>query len=74
VDNHGFWGDPVSNFFSFHGATSQDANERNLRVYEEYENTGAGSTTTARLYETKATAAVTYSQLWGTSGWENNGF
>ncbi|CZR68517.1 related to pectinesterase precursor [Phialocephala subalpina] len=28
-------------------------------TYEEYENTGAGSATTARLYETTATAAVT---------------
>lgn len=34
------------------------------RVFEEYENTGAGAATTARKYETIATAAVTSEQFW----------
>ena len=38
-------------------------------IFEEYSNSGAGSSTSARLYETKATAAVTKDTLWG-SGWE----
>lgn len=33
-------------------------------VLEEWNNSGAGSSTTARLYETVATAGVTKKQLW----------
>ncbi|KAH8668450.1 pectin lyase fold/virulence factor [Xylariales sp. PMI_506] len=33
-------------------------------IFEEYGNTGDGSSTSARVYETTATAAVTKSQLW----------
>ncbi|KAH8655848.1 pectin lyase fold/virulence factor [Xylariales sp. PMI_506] len=33
-------------------------------VFEEYENTGDGASTSARVYETTATAAVTKGQLW----------
>ncbi|KAF9891455.1 hypothetical protein FE257_003921 [Aspergillus nanangensis] len=39
-------------------------------IFMEYENTGAGSDTSARLYETAASAAVSKSQLWGgDAGW-----
>ncbi|KAJ4409681.1 hypothetical protein N0V82_009438 [Gnomoniopsis sp. IMI 355080] len=34
-------------------------------IFEEYGNSGAGSSTSARIYETVATAAVTKDQLWG---------
>ncbi|KAE9364128.1 carbohydrate esterase family 8 protein [Stipitochalara longipes BDJ] len=44
-------------------------------TFEEYDNTGAGSTTTARKYETSATAAVTYDTLWGgSSSWADLSF
>lgn len=33
-------------------------------IFEEYDNTGDGAGTSARLYETKAAAAVTMAQLW----------
>jgi pectinesterase len=36
-----------------------------FRIYEEFNNTGAGSGTANRLYETKAVASVSKSQLWG---------
>lgn len=48
---------------------------RGTRTYEEYENTGAGAATASRLYETTATASVTYSALWGgSSAWANLAF
>ncbi|PVH68082.1 carbohydrate esterase family 8 protein [Cadophora sp. DSE1049] len=37
-------------------------------TYEEFNNTGAGSDTSKREYETNAASAVTMSQLWVTSG------
>ncbi|PMD44821.1 carbohydrate esterase family 8 protein [Hyaloscypha variabilis F] len=44
-------------------------------TFEEFENTGAGSDTSDRLYETVATASVTYSALWGgSSSWADLSF
>lgn len=39
-------------------------------IFEEYENTGAGADTSARVDETTTAAAVTKKDLWG-SGWED---
>ncbi|KAF4551802.1 Pectinesterase-like protein 5 [Elsinoe fawcettii] len=44
-------------------------------TFMEFQNTGDGSNTSARKYLTKATAAVTKSQLWpGTSTWWDNSY
>lgn len=37
---------------------------RENRIFEEYQNTGDGSDTSARVTETTATASVTKGQLW----------
>ena len=37
---------------------------QNDRIYQEYSNTGAGSSTSGRQMETAATASVTKSQVW----------
>jgi pectinesterase len=37
----------------------------NDRIFEEYNNSGAGSSTASRVYETTATAAVSKKVLWG---------
>lgn len=45
------------------------------RIYEEYQNTGAGASTASRVMTTKATAAVTKSQLWsGDASWYDTSY
>ncbi|KAE8325641.1 pectin lyase fold/virulence factor [Aspergillus sergii] len=44
-------------------------------IFMEYENTGAGSNTSARLYETPASIAMTKLQLWdGDAGWYDKAY
>ncbi|RAQ69442.1 pectinesterase precursor [Aspergillus flavus] len=44
-------------------------------IFMEYENTGAGSNTSVRLYETPASAAMAKSQLWGgDTGWYDKAY
>ncbi|KAE8162982.1 hypothetical protein BDV40DRAFT_299862 [Aspergillus tamarii] len=44
-------------------------------AFMEYENRGTGSNTSARLYKTPESAAVTKSQLWGgDAGWYDTAF
>ncbi|KAB8202743.1 pectin lyase-like protein [Aspergillus parasiticus] len=44
-------------------------------TFMEYENTGAGSSTSARLYETPASVAMTKTQLWGgDAGWYDKAY
>ncbi|BAE63101.1 unnamed protein product [Aspergillus oryzae RIB40] len=45
------------------------------RISMEYENTGAGSNTSVRLYETPASATMAKSQLWGgDTGWYDKAY
>lgn len=58
----------LSNIINAQGWTTLAADA--TPTFEEYNNSGAGSSTSGRLYETTATAAVTKDTLWGT-GWES---
>jgi pectinesterase len=58
----------LSNIINAKGWTTLAADA--TPIFEEYNNSGDGSSTSAKLYETTATAAVTKDTLWG-SGWKD---
>lgn len=60
MDDDGGGCDAVSSQLQYLVVTTADTR---YRIYEELNNTGASSSTSKRLYETKATAAVTLSQM-----------
>jgi len=62
----------LSNVINPIGWTTLAANA--TPIFEEFENSGAGSSIAERVTETAATAAVTMETLWGTVSWIDDSF